>query len=209
MDLAHGSGRLQKEMQRRVGDAGRVVHAEMYEEAKGGGWAVVFDTEYAALKAYYAYRSSPGVGFGKSPTYSGWYVSTISSYARNASAPTGAEIDEMLSQYVETALWSSHDESDESGGNPLDQNYSVDDISDKALASMRKDVAAFATEYADDIDGEWEQAGHDFWLTRNGHGAGFWDGDWPEEAAERLTEGSKAYGESDLYVGDDGKLYVS
>ena len=23
-----------------------------------------------------------------------------------------------------------------------------------------------------------EYAGHDFWLTRNGHGAGFWDGDW-------------------------------
>lgn len=21
-------------------------------------------------------------------------------------------------------------------------------------------------------------AGHDLWLTRNGHGAGFWDGDW-------------------------------
>jgi|TARA_R110000744_G_scaffold366338_1_gene475354 hypothetical protein len=25
---------------------------------------------------------------------------------------------------------------------------------------------------------ECERIGHDFWLTRNGHGAGFWDGDW-------------------------------
>jgi hypothetical protein len=25
-----------------------------------------------------------------------------------------------------------------------------------------------------------ERFGHDFWLTRQGHGAGFWDGDWPE-----------------------------
>jgi len=34
------------------------------------------------------------------------------------------------------------------------------------------------------------QAGHDFWLTRNGHGAGFWDGDWPE-TGDALTEASK------------------
>jgi hypothetical protein len=27
--------------------------------------------------------------------------------------------------------------------------------------------------------GDFAQLGHDFWLTRNGHGAGFWDGDWP------------------------------
>ena len=141
--------------------------------------------------------------------FGGAYWGTRPGHAPNASAPADAEIDQMLASYVEAALWSSHDESDESGGNPLDQNYSVDDISDEALASMRKDVAAFATEHANDIDGEWEQAGHDFWLTRNGHGAGFWDGDWPEEAAERLTEASEAYGESDLYVGDDGKLYVS
>ena len=52
-----------------------------------------------------------------------------------------------------------------------------------------------------------EQAGHDFWLTRNGHGAGFWDGDWPEPYAEILTKGSKAYGEFSIYLGDDGLIY--
>jgi hypothetical protein len=67
-------------MQRIVGNAGNVVHAEMYEEAKGGGWAVVFDTEYAALKAFYKYRGSPGLRFGKSPQ--GWYISTTSSTER-------------------------------------------------------------------------------------------------------------------------------
>jgi len=126
-------------------------------------------------------------------------------HSRNASAPTDAEIDAMLASYVETALWSSTDDD----GEPLDANYGVDDIADKALASMRKDVKAFAKANAGDIDGEWEQAGHDFWLTRNGHGAGFWDGDWPEPASSRLTAASKAYGESDPYVGDDGNLYVS
>ena len=37
-------------------------------------------------------------------------------------------------------------------------------------------------------------AGHDFWLTRNGHGAGFWDGDWPAYG-DMFTAISKGYGE--------------
>jgi len=54
-----------------------------------------------------------------------------------------------------------------------------------------------------------EKAGHDFWLTRNGHGAGFWDGDWQEPAGAELSKASKAFGEINLYVSDDGKLYLS
>lgn len=52
------------------------------------------------------------------------------------------------------------------------------------------------------------RAGHDFWLTRNGHGAGFWDGDWPEPFAAQLTAAAKAFGECNLYAGDDGRLYI-
>jgi hypothetical protein len=48
--------------------------------------------------------------------------------------------------------------------------------------------------------------GHDFWLTRNGTGAGFWDGDWFE--GEKLTEAAKAFGNFDLMVDhDDGTIY--
>ena len=50
------------------------------------------------------------------------------------------------------------------------------------------------------------QAGHDFWLTRNGHGAGFWDGDWSDNYAEMFTKGSKGYGQVDVFKGDDGKI---
>ncbi len=34
-------------------------------------------------------------------------------------------------------------------------------------------------------------AAHDFWFTRNGHGAGFWDGDWPVHGAmfDRIAQG--------------------
>lgn len=40
----------------------------------------------------------------------------------------------------------------------------------------------------------WERAGHDFWLTRNGHGAGFWDRGLGD-LGDRLTEAAKVYGE--------------
>jgi hypothetical protein len=55
---------------------------------------------------------------------------------------------------------------------------------------------------------ELEQAGHDFWLTRNLHGAGFWDGDWPE-VGDKLTAISEQFGELWAYLGDDGLIYLS
>jgi hypothetical protein len=39
-----------------------------------------------------------------------------------------------------------------------------------------------------------ERAGHDLWLTRNRHGAGFWDGDWPTEYADELTAAAHDFG---------------
>lgn len=51
------------------------------------------------------------------------------------------------------------------------------------------------------------QLGHDLWLTRNGHGSGFWDRKLGE-VGERLTVAAKAMGECDVYEGDDGKLYA-
>ena len=45
-------------------------------------------------------------------------------------------------------------------------------------------------------DDQLAQAGHDFWLTRNGHGTGFWDR--PEiygHYAERFTKVSENFGE--------------
>ena len=58
------------------------------------------------------------------------------------------------------------------------------------------------------IDDAASKAGHDFWLTRNGHGAGFWDGDWDHTPyADKFTESSKAYGTFNLGLGDDGLVY--
>lgn len=51
-----------------------------------------------------------------------------------------------------------------------------------------------------------DQFASDFILTRNHHGAGFWDRGIGE-AGRKLTEMSHAYGTVGLYHGDDGKLH--
>lgn len=118
--------------------------------------------------------------------------------------------------YLECALWSSTDESRDDGGDPLDDNYTIEDFAPDALAKMLEDCRRFQDENREDLEsgvrpkGRWcaeELAGHDFWLTRNGHGSGFWDGDWPKEMGERLTASSKRFGSCWLFVGDDGKIH--
>ena len=56
-----------------------------------------------------------------------------------------------------------------------------------------------------------EQAGHDFWLTRNGHGSGFWDR--PDGFyfgyQDFFTKQSELQGAVAVYLGDDGKAYTS
>jgi hypothetical protein len=58
-----------------------------------------------------------------------------------------------------------------------------------------------------------DRAGHNFWLTRNSHGAGFQSEQAITESAEiamqQLTRASDAFGEVDLYIGDDCKLHFS
>lgn len=112
-----------------------------------------------------------------------------------------------LEQYLETALWSSTDED----GTPLDKNYGVSDFAPKAVEAARKDLDAFmadADPLIDQTDLSPEDAAHNFWLTRNGHGAGFWDLGLGK-IGDELTKMSKPYGSSDVYLGDDGQLYLS
>ena len=131
---------------------------------------------------------------------------------------TTRNLQTVLDHYIECALWSSHDYRPESAEEsvPFDDWASADDIAPTTLTQMREDVAAFI-DAAADVDGaDWwsdEQLGHDFWLTRNGHGAGFWDRHYNDtreaRAGEKLTELATPYGECNLYTGDDGKVYAS
>jgi hypothetical protein len=124
-------------------------------------------------------------------------------------------MDAFTRAYITAALWSTYDQADETGGDPLDRNYSEDHIAAETIDRMQRDCAAFKARFghllADDnlkngSDPE-ERGGHDFWLTRNRHGAGFWDGDWSKPAADELDEGAKSFGECDLFVGDDGLIH--
>jgi len=115
-------------------------------------------------------------------------------------------IETILDHYIACALWSSTDDHDE----PMEYNYDADDLAADTLAQMRADVEAFVNSVEEqglDVSA-WsdEQFGHDFWLTRNGHGAGFWDRG-QGNVGDELTALSKPFGEFSLYVGDDGAVY--
>ena len=92
--------------------------------------------------------------------------------------------------YIEAALWSTNDESTPQGGEPLDKNFGMKDIAPDTLQQIVADCKRFQEENGLLIKDEnclykrcavEEYAGHDFWLTRNHHGCGFWDGDWQQE----------------------------
>jgi len=112
--------------------------------------------------------------------------------------------------YIGTALWASTD----SEGDPLDDRYNVNDLSNEAVERAVKDCDAFRQRAAKELsnvdlsDYREGQIAHDFWLTRNNHGAGFWDGDYPESVGQALTELAESFGECNLYVGDDGTIDI-
>jgi hypothetical protein len=113
------------------------------------------------------------------------------------------KLDEFTTAYITAALWSSTDDAD----TPLDSNYSASDLAAETFAKMTADCERFQADHGDLNAEDLERAGHDFWLTRNHHGAGFWDGDWPDHG-DALTEAAQAYPDVDLYVGDDGAIYA-
>jgi hypothetical protein len=115
---------------------------------------------------------------------------------------------DFLLGYITCALWSSTDNADDSGGQPLDSNYDATDLAPETLAAFQRDCESFFDANRADLAqlADLEQAGHDFWLTRNGHGAGFWDRGLGE-LGERLTKASKAYGSVDLIIGSDDKIH--
>lgn len=130
--------------------------------------------------------------------------------------------DAFARAYITTALWTGveYKHGDKRADADRDNDLNPDDIHPDTLRQMMGDCVAFhaladalineAIETGEVVCGpdfdEWGRAGHDFWLTRNGHGAGFWDGDWPEPYGDKLTELAKRFGEFYLYTDDDGSV---
>ena len=100
------------------------------------------------------------------------------------------DTEEILEHYLSCALWSTPCEERKLDG--LDSEFSTEDVSTKLKAQSLKDICnllEFLTAAGVKIKENSEsQFGHDFWLTRNGHGAGFWDGEWDTEEDPELGD---------------------
>jgi hypothetical protein len=76
--------------------------------------------------------------------------------------------------YVAEALGTSTDDD----GRPLDSRFKASDLTPETLETMAADCSRFAFKFAhllDECGVSMGEAGMCFWLSRNGHGAGFWD----------------------------------
>ena len=128
-------------------------------------------------------------------------------------------LEKMVQGYLECALWSTHAHLEEGEENPQTwdaHNYAVSDISEKGMKQATEDCAAFLEEALPLLTHEekrdtprysWEEyLGHNFWLTREGHGVGFWDGRY--ENGDALTKLCKPWGNASdsMMLNDDGEI---
>lgn len=113
--------------------------------------------------------------------------------------------------YIEAALWSSHDAFDDSI-EFLDEKYDTGDIEEATLLQMVRDCVAFYWRCRAILEDCYErgdisqaEAGHCFWLSRNGHGAGFFD-KGHQQHWDILQNNARGFGEFDLWVNEDNQV---
>jgi hypothetical protein len=103
-------------------------------------------------------------------------------------------MDEFTKAYIECALWTDgkkHIHPETRAAMIADcKRFKLENAADIAAGSKMGNYSYDGKAYTQET-----RAGHDFWLTRNHHGCGFWDGDWPSGAADRLTVAAHEFGE--------------
>jgi len=104
----------------------------------------------------------------------------------------------VVASYLETALWVQFDTEDNINISDFDTDTKIQAIKDCGdfLDKLNYNVKSIPS----------SQFGHDFWLTRNHHGAGFWDRGYGD-FGDQLTKISHNYSEITPVIGDDGKVY--
>lgn len=130
--------------------------------------------------------------------------------------PRDAWFEDFVEGYATAALWSSTDVIKDEDGEDEDVNLDDYEAAPKTLEEFREDCKDFC-DFAEPLLHEAmqrngytaERAGHDFWLTRAHHGAGFWDRNELDEGGlgDKLTEAAHSMGSRDLYLGDDRLVY--
>jgi hypothetical protein len=114
-------------------------------------------------------------------------------------------VDKILNSYLTTALWASVDDNDE----PLDYNYDSRDIAKETIQKSKKDINLFIRKTEKLLDSsnlDEEAIGHNFWLTRNRHGAGFWDLGLGK-LGDDISKIAESFGEVNMYVSNDN-IYI-
>jgi len=120
----------------------------------------------------------------------------------------------VVEGYIDAALDTTTDTSeDDNDDRSLSaKGYDRSALAEETAAKARRDCRDFLylCEVLDadpfSVHSE-RRVGHEFWLTHNGHGAGFWDGDYEKELGDQLTKIANSFGEQWWYVGDDGQVY--
>ena len=113
-------------------------------------------------------------------------------------------IQEILKHYLICAIWSTNQED----GSPFDNDFEISDFSETAKKQALLDIESFVKKAGSLLNGITdEQIGHDIWLTRNRHGAGFWDRDFiNKEIGEKLTDIAHELGETSITISDSNEL---
>lgn len=133
-------------------------------------------------------------------------------------------VERMAGGYLTAALWSSGGEPHPETGEELESLEEFEPSPELRAHALRTcghfydrnmtDLAAFVDLYPSRVSTEydpWEAAGHDLWLTRAGHGVGFWDRGMGR-VGKRLSDEcgfSKPFDNVDVYLGDDLLVYYS
>lgn len=113
------------------------------------------------------------------------------------------QVSNTLKDYLVCALWT----------NEMD-NRSIFDFTKASVVKADKDLEKFIDENTNDcLKVGFGKIGHNFWLSRNGHGSGFFD--LPdssatrelEEACERLQDAARKFREVDVTKWK-GRLYL-
>lgn len=109
---------------------------------------------------------------------------------------TNIKLTEFELAYLQAMIWTN------CGPDDADEFPEGEDttISDVAISKAVADCAEFQKVAHKHLHvGTPSQNGHDFWLTRNGHGVGFWDRGYGE-VGDALSKIAETFGEVYTYI---------
>lgn len=122
---------------------------------------------------------------------------------------TPAGLDAFTAGYMDAMEWLLPEEY---GGNGVSTPDRMTGFARSTLVKAKRECAAFQVENAEllgrfcELTGKnLDSAGHDFFLTRNRHGTGFWDRG-TGDVGDALSEACRKYSETYEFLSSRGKL---